>query len=82
MDTCRLHIAGSMVLRVHATTSECTFLCLDVFTCMTAVDNVLGQRSELAELLILLGVALWCVTAALELLRPEVQNETEIPVDN
>lgn len=46
------------------------------FTCMTAVDNVLGLRSELAELLILLGVALWCVTAALELLRPEVQNET------
>ena len=57
-------------------------LCAGCFACMTAVDNVLGQRSELAELLILLGVALWCVTAALELLRPEVQNETEIPVDN
>lgn len=51
-------------------------LCAGCFACMTAADYLLELRSGLSELLVLLGVALWCVTAALELLRPEVQNET------
>lgn len=45
------------------------------FACMAVPDYVLGLRTELPELLILLGLALWGVTAALELLRDEVQTE-------
>lgn len=46
------------------------------FTCMTAPDYLLGLRTELPELLTLLGLALCCVTAACELLRNRVQSET------
>lgn len=54
-------------------------LAAGVFACMTLVDYLLGQKSGLSEVLILLGVALWCVTAALELLRPQVQAEQPAP---
>lgn len=45
------------------------------FTCMALPDFLLGLQSSLPELLPLLGLSLWCVAAALELLRKPVQEE-------
>lgn len=44
-----------------------------VFTCMTVPDYFLSDRLTLPDLLTVLGVALWCVVAALELLRRRTQ---------
>lgn len=45
------------------------------FVCMALPDYFLGLRKALPDLFILLGVALWCVGSALELLRRPVQDE-------
>lgn len=65
----------------HRRSSVLFGLCAGIFTCMTMADYLLGQSADLSEALILLGLALWCVTAALELLRPQVQEEpaAELP---
>lgn len=49
------------------------------FACMSLPDYLLGLRQDLPDLLTLLGVALWCVCAALELLRRPVQSERAAP---
>ena len=49
------------------------------YCCMTLPDFLLGQRTELPELLTLLGLSVWCLTAALELLRHRVQTELPPP---
>lgn len=46
-----------------------------VFCCMALPDWILGLRTELPDLLILLGLALWCAEAGFSLTRREVQEE-------
>ncbi|MBO4419188.1 MAG: hypothetical protein J5789_05140 [Oscillospiraceae bacterium] len=52
-------------------------LAAGMFACMTVPDYLLGEsgRVSLPDLLTLLGVALWCFIAALELLRDRTQRE-------
>jgi hypothetical protein len=50
-------------------------LAAGIFACMTIPDYVLGLRTNLPELLTLLGLSVWCAAAALELLREQVQTE-------
>ena len=45
-----------------------------MYTCMTVPDYILSARIALPDLLTLLGLALWCVVAALELLRRRTQR--------
>ena len=49
-----------------------------VFTCMTLPDYALGLRTGFSDLLILIGLALWCGEAAFALLRNRVQEESRI----
>ena len=42
---------------------------------MTMADYLLGQKTDIGEALTLLGLAVWCTSAALELLQFRVQNE-------
>ena len=51
-----------------------------VFTCMAIPDYILGLQTGLPDLLILLGLTLWCGTAGFELLRKQVQEE-EAPAE-
>lgn len=46
-----------------------------VFVCMLLPDYALGQRSDLPDLLSLLGLTLWGAEAACSLLRRDVQEE-------
>lgn len=48
-------------------------LCAGIFTCMTVPDYFLTERLSMPDLLTMLGLALWCVVAALELLRERTQ---------
>lgn len=50
-------------------------LATGVFACMSIPDYLFGLHSGLPELLTLLGLALWCAVAAVELLRRPVQEE-------
>lgn len=50
-----------------------------VFTCMVVPDYVLGVRNGLPDLLTLLGLALWCAAAGLELLRAPEQPKAPEP---
>jgi hypothetical protein len=45
-----------------------------MYACMTVPDYFLTERMALSDLLALLGVALWCVIAALELMRERTQS--------
>ena len=51
-----------------------------VFACMSVPDYFLRLQDSLADLVLLLGVALWCADAGLELLRERVQTE-EAPAE-
>lgn len=50
-------------------------LAAGIFTCMAIPDHLLGLQTGLPDLLILLGLALWCAAAAFGLLRKQVQDE-------
>ncbi|MBQ1372238.1 MAG: hypothetical protein IIY70_04840 [Oscillospiraceae bacterium] len=46
-----------------------------MFSCMSIADYLVGQKTGSGEALTLLGLAIWSVCAALELLQPRVQEE-------
>ncbi len=52
-----------------------------VFACMLLPDYLLGLRTDLPDLLTLLGLVLWGVEAACSLLRKPVQEEEETPTE-
>ena len=45
-----------------------------MYACMTVPDYFLTDRMALSDLLTLLGVALWCVISAMELMRERTQS--------
>ncbi|MBO4212297.1 MAG: hypothetical protein J5878_06550 [Oscillospiraceae bacterium] len=59
----------------HRRSSVLFGLSAGIFTCMTMADYLLGQKTDIGEALTLLGLAVWCTSAALELLQFRVQNE-------
>ena len=60
----------------HRRSSVLWGLLAGIFTAMTAPDYLFGFREDLPELFIQLGLGLWCVTCAMLVLRPAVQEET------
>ena len=60
----------------HRRSTVCFGLCAGIFALMGLPDVFLGRRAAAGDVLILLGLALWCVVHALQLLRDAVQEET------
>ncbi len=59
----------------HRRSSVLFGLSAGMFACMAIPDFILTQRLALTDLLTILGLALWCVVAALELLRERTQSK-------
>ena len=53
-----------------------------LFTAMSLPDYLIAIKTGLADLLIYLGLALWCATHACLLLRKQVQDEPEPPAES
>ena len=70
-------------LRVGHRRSTVLFgLSAGIFTCMTVPDCAVSGRISRPDLLILMGLSVWCVTYALELLRKRSQREHKKETDS
>ena len=72
---CVMLISGFALGVGHRRSSVSFGLCAGIFT-LTALPDFLLRGLSAGDLLICLGLGLWCAVHALRLLQPDVQNET------
>lgn len=73
---CLMLLTGFPLKVGHRRSTVCFGLCAGIFTVMELPDVFLGRRAATGDVLILLGLGLWCALHALQLLRASVQEET------